>query len=157
MKPFRFTLQALLTLRRGAEQVALEKYAGALLARRSALETCEKLRQERSHWWAKGREALNRGCSAAAVERWRASDRQLSERSERAEAVLAQAEVLTNQTLQNMLLARRDREAVEKHLLRQRSNYTRELNREEQKLLDDLATRHLFPLFQPGGPNPSLA
>jgi flagellar export protein FliJ len=153
MKPFRFSLQALLTLRRRAEQVALEKYASALLVRRQALEQCDQLHQEQSQWWARWRHELDRGCSGSTIELWHSSNEQLAERQRAAESALAQAELGMNQALQGVLLSRRDREAVEKHLQRQRAHYLREVGRDEQKQLDDLAHRHVLPLLPASEPN----
>ncbi len=145
MKKFHFSLQALLTLRQRSEQNALEAYARALLTRQQSLESLALANEEQAQWWVHRRKQLTQGCSAGALEQWRASDCTLTERRETAEAALGQAEVAVNQTLQAMLLARREREAVEKHLQRQRLNYQRELGREEQKNMDDLAQRRVLP------------
>lgn len=145
MKRFRFSLEALLTVRRRAEQNALEKYASALLARQRNLELLGAVHREQSQWWARWRNDLSKGCSAGDLMQWRASDRHLSEQRQRAEAAVSQAELHVNQALQEMLVARRDREAVENHWHKQRSKYDFDLSREEQKGMDELAQRRVPP------------
>lgn len=155
MKRFHFSLQALLTLRQRAEQKALEKYASALLARQRALERADAVRHEQNEWWARRRQELAKGCSAGSLDQWCASNHNLNEQRKAAENGVAQAEVSTNQALQSMLLARRDREAVEKHLHRERERYQRALGQEEQKILDDMANRRVFTLSSTRGQVPS--
>ena len=141
MKPFRSTLQVLLTLRQRAEQEALERYAQALLDRQTALESLAVIETEQSAWWARRLVELEQGCSGAFLGQWGAVDGRLRERRERAESALAQAELAVNQRLQLMLQARRDREAAEKYIQRQRALHDRELGREEQKAMDELSSR----------------
>ena len=55
-----------------------------------------------------------------------------------------------------MLLARQQREAVEKFLLRQRERYDRQIRDEERKLIDDLVNRRL-PISLSGSNSGSAA
>jgi flagellar export protein FliJ len=141
MKRFQSSVQALLTLRQRAEQSALERYAHALLERQKALEKVEAVHAQQSAWWVRRREELDRGCSGGSLVQWSASDSRLREQRQKAEAALADAEVSVNQTLQQMLQTRRDRETAEKYLQRQRELFNRQIGREEQKALDELASR----------------
>jgi flagellar export protein FliJ len=147
MKRFRFSLQAPLLVRQRTEQKAREKYANALAARQRALERLSAVHREQSEWWARWRTEMSRGCAAGALVQWAACDRTLTEQRQRAETAVSEAETASNQALQEMLLARRDREVVEKHLQRQRDQYGRELGREEQKTMDDLAQRRALPVL----------
>lgn len=139
MKKFQFTLQPLLTLRERAEQKALEKYAAALRAREAAAEQVHSVEIEQLERWAQGQAELTRGCAAGALQQRLACDQTLVERRRRAVTVLGQCEVALKQASQGMLLARRDRQALEKQRERQRQQHSRELSREEQKNLDEVA------------------
>jgi flagellar export protein FliJ len=147
MKRFHFSLQPLLTLRQRNEQSALEKYAQALLVRQRALEQVDIVHRKQSESWNRWRAEVKAGCAAAVLTQWHACERNLAEQRQQAEAALRQAELAVNQTLQQALATRREREAVEKHLQKEHRRYKVELNREEQKALDDLAHRHFSPLF----------
>lgn len=146
MKRFHFSLQAILTLRQRTEQKALEQYAGALLARDRATCQLAELRREQAEWWSRWRQEVGRGCQAAVLHQWRACNSNLNDRRQKAETALAMAEVTVNQALGSLLTARRDRESVEKHFERQHLAYTREVNREEQKRLDEIGQRRELPL-----------
>jgi flagellar export protein FliJ len=141
MKAFRHTLAALLTLRERAEQKALERYASALHERRNALGTLHAVEREQNAWRGQWRAALSQGCSAGSIEQWRGSERSLLEQQERATRALALAESNLAQSFQAVLLARRDREALEQHLKRQRVVYQRALLHCEQNESDELAQR----------------
>jgi flagellar export protein FliJ len=148
MKRFRYPLQALLTLRQGSEQQALEKYAGALLVRQRALGRLEAICQEQQEAWQRWRAVLGTGCPAGLLAQSRAYDALLRERQEQAGAALRQAELATHQALEELLNARRQRQAVDKHLQRQRDRHHLEMGRAEQKALDDLAGRRLVPVLR---------
>ena len=63
------------------------------------------------------------------------------------------ADLELQQASQRMLLARQQREAVERYLQRQRDQYDRLLRLEERKMLDDLLSRR--PAVSPAGRSPS--
>ena len=141
MKRFQFKLQAVLTLRQRAEQAALEKYGRAIQLREAAaeklaqtdLELCDARRQ-----WLN---ALADGCPAARAAQMLAFCHLVEERKKQREQALHMADVEVSQSSQKMLLARQQREAIEKFLARQRQGYERLLRQEEHKLIDDLANR----------------
>ncbi|MBI4324919.1 MAG: flagellar FliJ family protein [Chloroflexi bacterium] len=148
MKPFRFTLQALLTLRQREEQVAIEDYARALQARQQALAQLDAAEHELSLAWHEWHTALAEGCVAAQAAQRKEFCESVAERRNQRAAALAGANRAYNQALQKMLSTRRQRRAVETYFVHQRQRYDRELLREEQKTLDDLVKR---------GPTPALA
>lgn len=141
MKQFRFSLQALLTVRERTEQIALENYSNALCARRRALENAALVQKEQADSWQYRRNQMRQPCSAGTLVQWHTCDNQLTERRKIADEAVVQAEESTVKALEQMLVARRNREAVQKYLERQRSEYARKLSREEQSSLDELGQR----------------
>ena len=65
MKAFRFTLEAVRTLRQRQEQEAQEQYAQALLARQQALNRLDAVQRELNAGFAELRAQLAKGCAAA--------------------------------------------------------------------------------------------
>src|SRR5438552_2707202 len=135
MKRFESQLQAVLTVRQRAEQTALENYSRAIQHRQGAtdrlaqteLELCEARRQ-----WLN---ALADGCPAARAAQILGFCQLLEERKKQCEQTLHRADVDLNQTSQQMVLARQQREAVEKFLSRQRERFERQLRHQEHKLI----------------------
>lgn len=145
MKPFKFSLEAVATTRRRIEQAALETYAQALLARQNALNHLESAQHDLEHSWSRLRQTLESGCSASAASRLRQESQVLEEDRKSREEILAQAERGVSQALQQMLAARQQREAVEKARTKQRASYDRDVQRDTQKFLDELATQRAAP------------
>ncbi|MBE0539888.1 MAG: flagellar export protein FliJ [Verrucomicrobia bacterium] len=145
MKSFRFTLEAVATVRKRAEGNALESYAQALLFRRRAVTDLEATLQELETAWASLRNALAAGCSAARMAQLRSHSQALEATRESRRFALQQAERAVNQTLQQMLAARQQREVVDKFRGQQRGRHERALARETQKFLDELATQRTTP------------
>jgi len=153
MKRFKFKLQAVLTLRQRAEQTALEQLARAIQTRQRAalqLSDCDmELSESRRRWL----NALADGCPAAQAAQNQAYCRALEERRRHLDQGLHAADLELQQASQRMLLARQQREAVERYLQRQRDQYDRLLRLEERKMLDDLLSRR--PAVSPAGRSPS--
>ena len=141
MKPFKFTLEAVATTRRRAEQTALEHYAQALLAKQSALSQLEAVQHDLDDAWLRLRDLLESGCSASAATRLRQESQYLEEDRKLREQTVAQAELAVGQALQQMLAARKQREAVEKFRGKQRLAHDHDSQRETQKFLDEMATQ----------------
>lgn len=147
MKKFRFTLQALLTVRQQAEQNTLEAYARALATRQEARDRVTTVQRELSEAWQDLSQELTAGTSAAQVSLSQAWCQVLEQRHTAARRQLQDTEAALQKAHQNMLAARQDREAVESYQDNQRRRYDRELMREEQKTLDDLVNSRLVPAF----------
>ena len=145
MKSFKFSLEAVATTRRRVEQSALEQYAQALLARQQALARLDGLQHELDGAWLRLRQTLESGCSASAATRLRQESSFLEEERKVREAALTQAERGVSQMLHQMLAARQKREAVEKFRGKQRGAYDRDVQRDTQKFLDELATQRATP------------
>ena len=145
MKPFKFSLEAVATTRRRLEQTALESYAQALLARQGALSQLETVQHELEASWLRLRQTLESGCSASAATRLRQESQFLEEERKLREDALAVAERGVSSSLQQMLAARQQREAVEKFRGKQRVAFDRDVQRDTQKFLDELATQRAAP------------
>ena len=141
MKRFQFKLQAVLTLRQRAEQTALENYSRAIQARQTAAgrvaESEMQLSEARRQWLHE----LADGCPAARAAQSLEFCRVLEDRKGQCDRALNLADLDLNRASQAMLLARQQREALEKLLARQRANHERHLRDEERRLIDDLIGR----------------
>jgi flagellar FliJ protein len=146
MKRFQFKLQAVLTLRQREEQLALEAYSHALQRRQLAAERLTEVERDLSEARRQWLNALADGCPAVRAVQLQAFCHSLEVcRKEREEAV-HQADVDLNQTSHRLLLARQQREAVERYLERQRLEYEGQLRVEERKWIDDLVGRRPPPV-----------
>ena len=138
---FRFTLEAVHTLRQRAEQQALETYAGALLHRHRALEQLDRAEHDFAVNCSLLNERAARGCAAGEWSQLRQFNRSLEAHRRAAAQALAEAEREVNAALGRLLQARQQREVVDKLHERQRQHFDRELAREERRELDDLVAR----------------
>ena len=141
MKPFKFTLQPVLTVRQRREQESLEAYARALLERTRALAQLQAAERALSAAQAEWQRTAQEGCRAAEMARHAQHCQALGRRRDDCAALVAAAERKTNVALKAMLAARQQREAVDTFLVKQQLAYDRALTREEQKFLDELAQR----------------
>lgn len=141
MKRFLFKLEAVLTLRQRAEQAALEKYSRAIEHRQTCVgrvaEAEMGLSDARRTWL----HSLADGCPAARASQILYFCHLLEDRKKLSEQTLHLAEIELNQASQRMLLARQQREAIEKLQARQRQRHDRQVIEEERKMVDDLVGR----------------
>ena len=147
MKSFRFSLQAVLTLRQRQERFALEAHAAALLARHQAMSRVKAVELELSAAWTELRRRQDAGCSASEMKQVSEFSQTLSRRRDEATAALASTERGVNVSLKNLLEARRQREIVDACHDKQKLAHQREQSRQENRLLDDLAGRRFTPLL----------
>ncbi len=141
MKRFRFTLDALLTLRRRQENDAMDHYGRALLRRQRALEQLAEAQAELQRACREVEGLFSEGCPAARLAQAQSFCRLLQGRRQDREAALGQAERELNLALHEMNDARKQRKVVEKFRDKQRARHERELVLEEQKLMDEFAQR----------------
>lgn len=141
MKHFRFTLQALLTVREREERSTLEYYARQLQLQQQALDDLTAIETDLAAGWNELRELMTRACPVADLVQRQAHCQRLGERLERQRDTLARAEAAARLALLQLITAQQSREVVVKFLENQQENYQRECAREEQKLLDELARR----------------
>jgi flagellar export protein FliJ len=141
MKKFRFTLEAVRTLRQRQEQTALEQYAGALRARQKALDALRDTERECEAAWMLRRERTASGAPAAHVAQVQDYCTALESLKKQCAEAVVMAQRVMDHMLENLCRARRAREAVDQFYEWQRERYDREWQREEQKKMDDLAQR----------------
>jgi flagellar export protein FliJ len=141
MKSFRFTLEAVRTLRQRQEQVAMEQYAQALAFRQQAYDRLEGVQQELNAGFRDLRARLAKGCAACEAAQAGEYHKSLARRRDECALALGHAERRVNAAMQNMLATRQQRELVDKYFDKQKSRHQREQFRLEQKMLDDLAGR----------------
>lgn len=147
MKAFRFTLEAVRTLRLRQEQEASDQYAKTLLARQQVIDKLRSLQGRLDEGWNELRHNLKQGCPASFAAQAHEYHRSLEKHRDECNVELGLAERRVNLALQTMLRAKQQREVVDKFYQKQKEAHLRELNRDEQKLLDELAGRRVTSLF----------
>lgn len=140
MKAFRFTLQAILTLRQRQEQVCLEQYGQAVQAREQALARLEAVQAELESAWAHRRALQTAGAPLARLIQADDWCQTVDARRTACAAALREAQSQVAAAWSRFLAARRQREGVEKYRARQKRRYDLDCQREEQRILDDLNT-----------------
>jgi flagellar export protein FliJ len=128
MKRFHFTLQAVRTLRQRQEHAALEQYA-------------HTAQREIDAGWRELRDMLGQGCVAASAVRAQEYHTVLAARRDQCAAALAVADRRMTAAMTAMTQARQQREIVEAHFTKQKTRHERQVIQNEQKMLDDLASR----------------
>lgn len=146
MKPFRYKLRALEMLRERHEHDALERYALALAQRAQALHHVEAAERDLCAARFELQARVTTGCAAHELNRLQLHCESMQKRRARSVIEMQSAERSVNQRLAEMLAARREREAVEKHHQKSLDEHRRAGQREEQRWLDDLTPqRGLLP------------
>jgi flagellar export protein FliJ len=146
MKAFRFTLEAVRTLRQRQEHQALEQYAQALLARQQALDALDAIEERIGLDYARMRRLLAGRCDAGEAAQAHSYHRSLEQRREDGVATLGLAERHVHAASQAMLAARQRREMVEVYRDKQRAAHQRLEWREEQKIQDEFGLRRVTAL-----------
>ena len=146
MKAFRFTLEAVRTLRQRQEQEALESYARALLARQQAMELLADMDHRVGRDYAQMRQLLAGRCTAAQAAQAQNFHSALEKKRDDCLAALGQAERRVNAASQAMLATRQQREMVDVYREKQHAVHQRLELREEQKILDEFAIRRVTAL-----------
>jgi len=146
MKSFRFSLEAVRTLRQRQEQEALENYSRALLSRQQVLELLENMDQCIGRDFAQMRELLGAGCTAAHASQAQSFHALLEKKRDECLAALGQAERQVNAACHAMLAARQQREMVDIYREKQHAVHQRLGMREEQKIMDEFAIRRVTAL-----------
>lgn len=141
MKPFKFTLQAVRTLRQRQEQKARERYARALLTQREAQTRLKQVEAELEQAWSQITHQLPGGLPAANLSQLHAYAQSVEERRREHAAILAALSQALQKTAEEWRAARRESEVVEKCRLTQVAAYQRRVLAEEQKVLDELGNR----------------
>jgi flagellar export protein FliJ len=146
MKAFRFTLEAVRTVRQRQENDALENYARALLTRQQAMDLLEAIHQRIGDDFAQMRRLLAGGCTAAQAAQAQNYHCSLEIMRKDGLAALEQAERRVKAACQAMLTARQQREIVDVYREKQQAVHQRAELRVEQKLSDEFAIRRVTAL-----------
>lgn len=149
MKRFQFSLQALQTLRQRREQTALAHYAKAIATRQKALDSLNAAEAECHKAWRISQQQRAKGAAAGEITKTQEYCHLAEEMKRACELLVAEAQKLVDQAWTKLVAARQSREAVDKFYRRQRERYDRELQRDEQKMLDELAQRRVPMTAQP--------
>jgi flagellar export protein FliJ len=139
MKSFQFSLAALTVLREQQEQAAQKKYVEALHFCEQAAGRVEAASQELMTCWRDLTGKLSAGVSAVEFLRARAWCNVLELRLKERTTALEQARLKVDAVWQEMLIATRDRESLDRFEAKKRRAYNTQLQRAEQKELDELA------------------
>jgi flagellar export protein FliJ len=139
MKPFRFPLQPIRVLREQKEQQAQQHYALALNACEEAAARVRAAGEELAACWTTLGDELAAGAEATEVLRTRAWCNVLELRLRERTGALEKARLDVDQVWREMLLATRDREALDRFYDKAHRIYDRDVQRAEQKELDELA------------------
>ena len=141
MKGFRFSLQAILTLRQEAEQAAQRQYALRLTAVQAAEARLAALDQEVQGVWARREKALAQGVQAHEVEALGSYGAGLAEQRKTLVTEVQKARDAAHLAWQQLLRASQERETLDRYRKRRRLEFDQAQARAEQKMLDDLAGR----------------
>jgi flagellar export protein FliJ len=141
MKPFKFSLQSLRTLREQKERAAQQHYTEALRACEEAAKNVKLAGNELAGCWTTLCDKLSQGVDSTELLRTRAWCNVLELRLREKTGLLEQARHNMDNVWSEMMRATRDREALDKFHDKRRAVYDREEQREEQKRLDELALR----------------
>lgn len=139
MKTFHFSLSALSVLREQEEQAAQKRYADSLRICEEAATRVQKASHELMTCWRDLTGKLAAGVSAVEFLRARAWCNVLELRLKERTAALEQARLKVDAVWQEMLIATRDRESLDRFHDKKRRAYDLEVQRKEQKELDELA------------------
>jgi len=139
MKTFHFSLSALAVLREQEEQAAQKRYADSLRICEEAATRVQKASHELMTCWRDLTGKLAAGVSAVEFLRARAWCNVLELRLKERTAALEQARLKVDAVWQEMLVATRDRESLDRFHDKKRRAYDLEVQRKEQKELDELA------------------
>ena len=141
MKNFHFSLAALSVLREQQEQTAQKRYADALRVCEDAAARVQAASQELTSAWHELSAKLTAGAAAVEFLRSRAWCNVLELRLKERAAALEQTRLAVDTLWKEMLVATRDREALDRFHQRKRRAYDREAQRQEQQEMDELAVQ----------------
>jgi flagellar export protein FliJ len=141
MREFCFTLEAVRTLRRRQEQVAVDEYVRRLLERQRATEAIAEVQRQLDTNRGELTRVLAEGCTAARAFQLNNYQRFLEKQREQRLVMLAQAEQRLGVSFQALLISRQQREVVEIYRKKQQARHQRMVLQEEQKFTDETAAR----------------
>ena len=141
MKPFRFSLEVLRTVRERQERSAMEKYARATIARQKAMDGLRAALNAVDTAWSELQKRVALGSPAGEVSRDRLHCQELEARQKLCESSLRKTEEEVDSAWRGWVFARQQRETVDRVREIQKTDHDKWLQQEEQKLLDEMAGR----------------
>jgi flagellar export protein FliJ len=148
MKRFQFSLQPIRVLREQKERSTQQRFAEAMQACEEATYELHQASDALAEGWTSLCQELSTGVTATKLMRTRAWCSVLEHRQRERAETLTRARRAMDAALREMMLATRDREALDRYHDKCRRAHDREVQREEQKALDELGVRRAFT---PGG------
>lgn len=140
MKKFRFSLEALKTVRESAASKALENYARAVHAQSEAEAAVTAADQALAHHLEQWRKRMSRGFSPAEIIGLGHSRMVLETRRNECAQALRDAAAKAQKALAEFQLAQQKSDVVERFHDRKRHEFNLTALKEEQHFLDELAT-----------------
>jgi flagellar export protein FliJ len=141
MKAFRFPLQPIRVLRQQKERVAQKRYVQALRASDEAAIMLDAGTQQLAAAWSMLCEEVAEGTTVAKLHHTRAWCGEMEKRCDKLIAGFKVAEKLAQDAWREMAQATRDREAIDHLHEKSRRGFERDVQREEQKQLDEIGLR----------------
>ena len=141
MKRFKFRLEAVLTLRKREENVAMEKYASAVQEREAAASDLKRAESELSVARSDFHQDSQRGVAAERFAWMSDYFKHLERKCETGKRQLQARTESVKNALNGLMLAKRNREIVERFRDQQWKRFRQDFLREEEKLIEDLANR----------------
>ena len=141
MKPFKYSMQAVRTLREQQEQTALHDYGRALRAAEQATEKLASVQQELEAVWAELQNRFADHGTAEDLARLQAYSQTVEQRRAEGERAVQIARHKVRENFVKLVAARQAAAVLDKHFENQKWHHQREQRRHEQKMLDDLAGR----------------
>jgi flagellar export protein FliJ len=139
LKPFRFSLQAVMTIRVNQEAKALEAFARAQAELELVLARRLRLHAELESGFAQQRKMFEGAVSAEELQRLQKGLRVLHESIARCETEVRKAQAVVEERTRALLEARQKREVMEKLYEKQLANHQAEVARLEQRMADEFA------------------
>jgi flagellar export protein FliJ len=141
MKSFKYSLQAVRTLREQQEQAALQNYGRALRAAEQATEKLIAVKEEQDAAWAELQNLFAEPSTVEELARVQAYSHAVELRRLECERHVEAAHRIVRECFQKLVAARQAAAVLNKHFENQKRQHQRQLRRHEQKILDDLAGR----------------
>ena len=140
MKHFRFTLQAVLTVRLNQESKAMEAFASAQTECQRIGARYQRIQDEIEQVFGMRRTVLRKAANSEDLQQMQQGLRALQETERRCHVELQKAQANRDEKSRALLEARQQREVVEKIQQKQRTSFDAQVARAEQKAVDEFAT-----------------
>ena len=155
MKRFQFALQPIRVLREQRERASQQRFAEAMQACEEAAFELQEASEALAAGWTALCEELSSGVTATRLMRTRAWCSVLEHRQKQRVDLLNRARRAMDDSWREMMLATREREALDRYHDKCRRAHDRETQRQEQKSLDELGVRRAWTPGAPGNPRRS--